>query len=309
MFGGMAVSKFGKMIGSYRRMQGVSQEELAKHLGISAAAVSKWEREISTPDIDMLCKLADFFGVTVDRLLGRDQKQLVDISFENQMEADRYYAALLLLKVCKIARNQGLLATEGCVKEETGETFLRFAVGYLLDGLQKGMALEDSKEYLIRFAECEKDSRTAKMISETLVLIFAGENESVLKEFLRSYLGRKYIHLIPADEEELRWQMEREEAIHYYSEREYHFSDTNLLQELSNKEDQMIQLILRGVEGETLANALLGASRECRKKVLRNLSDRFIHVIGEQMIYAHVSQEDVIRSQKVILEILQSLEE
>lgn len=47
MFGGMAVSKFGKMIGSYRRMQGVSQEELAKHLGISAATVSKWEREVS----------------------------------------------------------------------------------------------------------------------------------------------------------------------------------------------------------------------------------------------------------------------
>lgn len=52
-----------------RKASGMSQEELAAKLGVSAQAVSKWECGMSYPDIDMLLGLADFFGVTVDSLL------------------------------------------------------------------------------------------------------------------------------------------------------------------------------------------------------------------------------------------------
>lgn len=52
-----------------RRAQGLSQESLAKELGISRQAVSKWERAESAPDIGNLTALADLYGVTLDELV------------------------------------------------------------------------------------------------------------------------------------------------------------------------------------------------------------------------------------------------
>lgn len=59
-------------IASLRRDAGMTQDALAAKLGITFQAVSKWENEISCPDIAMLPVLADIFGVSVDRLLGRE---------------------------------------------------------------------------------------------------------------------------------------------------------------------------------------------------------------------------------------------
>lgn len=65
---------FGKRINALRRQKDITQEELAAELGVTAAAVSKWENGYTLPDILMLCALADFFGVSTDELLGRNQK-------------------------------------------------------------------------------------------------------------------------------------------------------------------------------------------------------------------------------------------
>ena len=54
----------------------MTQDELAKELGVTATAVSKWETGYTLPDILMLCALADFFDVTTDELLGRNQKTI-----------------------------------------------------------------------------------------------------------------------------------------------------------------------------------------------------------------------------------------
>lgn len=62
----------GKIILELRRNKGVTQEELAAELGVTAAAVSKWENGYTLPDILMLCALADYFEVTTDYLLGRN---------------------------------------------------------------------------------------------------------------------------------------------------------------------------------------------------------------------------------------------
>lgn len=58
----------GKKIRSLRLQKSVTQEELAGHLSISAQAVSKWENEVTTPDIQLLPELSAFFGVTIDEL-------------------------------------------------------------------------------------------------------------------------------------------------------------------------------------------------------------------------------------------------
>ena len=61
----------GNKIQVLRKQKNVTQEELAAELGVTAAAVSKWENNYTMPDILMLCALADFFTVTTDELLGR----------------------------------------------------------------------------------------------------------------------------------------------------------------------------------------------------------------------------------------------
>lgn len=54
-----------------RKKKNVTQEDLAGQLGVTAAAVSKWENGYTFPDLLMLCALADYFEVTTDALLGR----------------------------------------------------------------------------------------------------------------------------------------------------------------------------------------------------------------------------------------------
>lgn len=59
----------GDRIANLRKEKGMTQEQLAQELGISAPAVSKWETDASYPDITLLCPLARALGTNVDTLL------------------------------------------------------------------------------------------------------------------------------------------------------------------------------------------------------------------------------------------------
>lgn len=60
--------KIGETIAALRRARGLTQEQLADQLGVSAPAVSKWETGSSCPDITLLCPLARALGTTLDGL-------------------------------------------------------------------------------------------------------------------------------------------------------------------------------------------------------------------------------------------------
>lgn len=66
----MRTIQIGRVIAAHRKDRGITQEELAKHLGVSKPAVSKWESEQSYPDILLLPELAAYFDITVDQLIG-----------------------------------------------------------------------------------------------------------------------------------------------------------------------------------------------------------------------------------------------
>lgn len=69
----------GKRIATLRKEKGIKQEELAQMLDISAQAVSKWENDLTCPDINALPKLAQILGVSVDELLSGKQEPAVVI--------------------------------------------------------------------------------------------------------------------------------------------------------------------------------------------------------------------------------------
>ena len=65
----------GKNICELRKNKNMTQEKLASEMGVSIAAVSKWETGNSIPDILMLCSIADFFDVSTDELIGRTKNK------------------------------------------------------------------------------------------------------------------------------------------------------------------------------------------------------------------------------------------
>lgn len=57
-------------ISKLRKANSMTQEQLAEALGVTFAAVSKWERGVATPDLNLIAEMADLFGVSVDVLIG-----------------------------------------------------------------------------------------------------------------------------------------------------------------------------------------------------------------------------------------------
>lgn len=62
-----------------RNSRKMTQVELAKALGLTKQCVSNWENDNVLPSVDMLCKLADFFSVTTDYLLCREEKDCLSV--------------------------------------------------------------------------------------------------------------------------------------------------------------------------------------------------------------------------------------
>ena len=69
----MNQTTIGERIKYHRKRLGMTQEQLAERIGVSAQAVSKWENNLSCPDISILPELAALFGITVDELLGKNE--------------------------------------------------------------------------------------------------------------------------------------------------------------------------------------------------------------------------------------------
>ena len=84
----------GNQIQMLRKSNNITQEKLAAEMGVSIAAVSKWETGNAMPDIVMLCALADFFHVTTDELLGRNKLEEIIICDDAPIIRDALYAIL-----------------------------------------------------------------------------------------------------------------------------------------------------------------------------------------------------------------------
>ena len=89
--------KTGEVICKRRKELGLTQNQLAKSLGISFQAVSKWENNSAYPDIEMLPKLAAALHTTVDALLGYES---VVTDYDKRYNTEEYYWGLMPNRNC-----------------------------------------------------------------------------------------------------------------------------------------------------------------------------------------------------------------
>ena len=92
----MNVQKTGSLIAAIRKEQNRTQQDLANELGVSSAAVSKWERGIGFPDVSLMEPLAASLGISIAELFKGER---TENSVDNEYES-------LLSDVVKVSANE-----------------------------------------------------------------------------------------------------------------------------------------------------------------------------------------------------------
>lgn len=86
--GKIAMKTLGTKIAEYRKLKKMTQEELASKLNVSSQAVSKWENDLSIPDLPILIELSDIFNVSLDELIRQKENAEIARVVEPQLRKD-----------------------------------------------------------------------------------------------------------------------------------------------------------------------------------------------------------------------------
>ena len=81
-------------ISKLRKQRSMTQERLAEALGVTFASVSKWERGVATPELNLIAKMADLFGVSFDAMVGYEVQNGNIIALEkriHQLQSEKKY--------------------------------------------------------------------------------------------------------------------------------------------------------------------------------------------------------------------------
>ena len=129
------MKSIGETIANLRKQKGMTQSELAEKMNVTDKAVSKWERDLSCPDINTISKLADVLDVSVEELL-KAKKQ----DYSNNKIKDLIN---LILKAVAIAMGIGVVVLNILDKIEMKSSIIMLGIGmfciglYLLDNNEK----------------------------------------------------------------------------------------------------------------------------------------------------------------------------
>ena len=175
----------GKNLRNLRRNKDLTQEEVAAHLGISFQAISKWERGDGYPDITMLPALANYFGISVDELIGMDgitaAEKLDEINAkwnENRLEKKHAENVALMREALKTYPNHPILlsqlytslermdGTEAEKRENLRESISiqEQILQYCDDSEARGSALFNIADAYYRYGDYEKALMYAKKL-------------------------------------------------------------------------------------------------------------------------------------------------
>ncbi len=296
----------GGKIYSLRVAKGMTQEQLAAVLCVSPAAVSKWERNLANPNIEMLWALADYFECSIDELVGREEKRLEKVGIYDSEKMQLAAVAEELLKCSEVSRKEGLLALDDRMKQYEGESrFLPFAIRFFLQSFMKQMDAELTFQLLENYVEtlAAEERREGCMITQTLKRIVSGENTELLREVVASYVGVGYWEKLEAADKSEKCKRDRHEIIGKYRDKKLYSEKTDLMERFEKVGDFEIQVVLRNLDSETLAAALCGASGKIAEIFLRNLSDRLLYFVSEDIDHWKGTEEEIIKAQKRVLSV------
>ena len=194
----------GNNIKRLRLERGLTQEEMAAHLGISFQSVSKWERSEGYPDITMLPALARYFQTTIDELLGVNE-------IENQ---NRYNEVnRLWTKNNEAGHNQENVALmRQSLKEFPNDALLLVQLSTSLEKLdgtseERLAHLRESiavQEQILRYGE-DSEVRSATLFNICFAYWKAGERDKALEQ------ARKLPNLYKSRENALLYFLEGKE--------------------------------------------------------------------------------------------------
>lgn len=81
---------FGTRLLQARKKKGISQEELAKHLGTKGPAVGRYERDEMKPSVEVAAKMAEILEVSLDYLVGQTDEELDKATQKRIMEISKF---------------------------------------------------------------------------------------------------------------------------------------------------------------------------------------------------------------------------
>lgn len=84
----MNICDFGLILKRLRKSHNLTQQELDSNVGLSKAVVSKYENGLGYPTFDTLIRIANYFGVTTDYMLGVDNGKTIDVSELNESQIE-----------------------------------------------------------------------------------------------------------------------------------------------------------------------------------------------------------------------------
>ena len=215
----------GQNLKNFRKARKLTQEEVAKHLGISFQSISKWERNDGYPDITMLPVLARYYGVTIDDLIGMNEiesaKALEEINrqWEENRSNNNHAANVQLMRdALKTYPNNALLLVQLSASlerldgtESEKREYLRQSIevqeqiiAYCDDSEVRGAVLFNIAHAYYRYGDygkalayAEKLPNAYKSRENALVLILADEarKNAVAKAALEPLMWSLALHL------------------------------------------------------------------------------------------------------------------
>ena len=121
------MKSIGETIATLRKEKGMTQSQLAEKMNVTDKAVSKWERDLSCPDINTISKLADVLGVSVEELLKAKKSEYAGSKIKDLFN--------LILKAVAVAMGVAVIVLNILGKIDIKTSIILLGIGIFCIGL------------------------------------------------------------------------------------------------------------------------------------------------------------------------------
>lgn len=121
------MKSIGETIATLRKEKGMTQSQLAEKMNVTDKAVSKWERDLSCPDINTISKLADVLGVSVEELLKAKKSEYTGSKIKDLFN--------LILKAVAVAMGIAVIVLNILDKTDIKTSIILLGIGIFCIGL------------------------------------------------------------------------------------------------------------------------------------------------------------------------------